>query len=85
VQASELRDSLSEMLAAMRYERAAGALREQRRLRDAYYMVEDGPVVLLHTKVPQELSEPGVRIAIGAYRPRSVATRWENGDHEVPL
>ena len=35
VQASELRDSLSEILTAMRYERAACALREQRRLRDA--------------------------------------------------
>jgi hypothetical protein len=35
VQASELGDSLSEILTAMRYERAAGALRAQRRLRDA--------------------------------------------------
>ena len=29
----------------------------------AYYKVEDGPVVLLHTEVPQKL---WVRIAIGA-------------------
>jgi len=31
-----------------------------------YYKVEDGRVVLLHTELPQELSGPVVRIAIGA-------------------
>ena len=38
--ASELRDSLSEILTAMRYERAACALRAQRRLRDTLPCLE---------------------------------------------
>src|SRR5262245_2490699 len=41
----------------------------------AYYNVEDGRVVLLHTEVPQELAGQGFRIAAGAWRFRSVATR----------
>jgi len=49
----------------------------------AYYKVEDGRVVLLHTEVPQEPVRPGIRIAIGAWRFRSVATRREKSDREV--
>ncbi len=45
----------------------------------AYYKVEDGRVVLLHTEVPQE------RIEAGAWRFRSVATRREKSNREVSL
>jgi hypothetical protein len=45
----------------------------------AYYKVEDGRVVLLHTEVAARAVRPGIRIAIGAWRFRSVATRWEMG------
>jgi hypothetical protein len=51
----------------------------------AYYKVEDGRVVLLHTEVPQRAVRPGVRIAAGAWRSRSVATRREKSDCEVPF
>ena len=49
----------------------------------AYYKVEDGPVVLLHAEVPQELSGPGH----GSRLAHSVleALRRDNGDREVPL
>ena len=48
----------------------------------AYYKVEDGRVVLPHTKVPQELCGLGYG---GAWRFRSVAARWEKSDREVPF
>ena len=51
----------------------------------AYYKVEDGRVVLLHTEVPQRVVGPGVWIAIGAWRLRSVPTRQEKSDREVPF
>jgi hypothetical protein len=51
----------------------------------AYYKVEDGRVVLLHTEVPQEFVRPRVRITAGAWRFRSIATRREKSDREVPL
>jgi hypothetical protein len=51
----------------------------------ASYKVEDGGVVVLQTEVPQELSDPGVRIAVGAWRFRSVARRSEKSDREVPF
>ena len=49
----------------------------------AYYKVEDGRVVLLHTEVPQKLSGLGYgsRLAHGVF----VATRREKSDREVPL
>jgi hypothetical protein len=54
-------------------------------LADAYYKVENGRVVLLHTEVPQELSGMGYgsRLAHGVFR--SVATRREKSDREVTL
>jgi hypothetical protein len=48
----------------------------------AYYKVENGRV----SHAPHEgAATPTVRIAAGAWRFRSGATRWKKGDREVPL
>ena len=58
-------DSVTENPAAHRFEMAVGDS-----IAAAYYRLEDGKVVLIHTEVPQQLSGQGIgsKLAEGVFR-----------------
>jgi predicted GNAT family acetyltransferase len=58
-------DGVTENTAAHRFEMAIGGC-----MAAAYYRLEDGKVVLIHTEVPQQLSGQGIgsKLAEGVFR-----------------